>query len=179
MHARDDVGTTMIVAMTVRMGVFQQLCSCRRIQEEVAIQSQQAAVAHPYATKEEHAGYPEGPQAFNLAEASREFVRRGLDAPRNSCKRQNVGCKVGDTVDSICNHCFGIEGVTTNALCNGHAKIRKQPKSRNADTSIVLVLRGQIAVVVVVVMAMVTAMASGLGRAHDGERTGAPAVDFQ
>lgn len=169
MHARNDLGATMIVTVSVRVRMLDEHGCRLRVQEEVAVKGQQAAVTHPEAAEEEHGRHAERTQTLNLAKAGREAVGRGLDAPGNGCKGENVGCKIRDAVNGICDHGLGIEGVAADALGNGHAKVRVQTEPGDSNTSVILVLRGQVDIVVMMVVAVVAAVAASLlGRAHDG-----------
>lgn len=186
--------------MTVRVavsmvGVFQHVM--RRLWVPMAVQCHGAFEAHVTAANKEHTRHAQRAQALNLAKAQRESVGRWFDAPGDGREREDVGSEISNAVPAVGNHGLGVERPAADELGNGHGQVTEQANPRYAHAGVVLVGRGEVGVVMVVVMAeeavamavamivvvivivvvvtMIACLASG---AHDeGQRANAAAED--
>ena len=119
--------TMMMVVMMVMMGMrvpiamLQQRRSSLCIQKPVRIQRLAAADAHEDAAEQQHAGYAQRAETFNLAEAQREVLGRRAQRPGDCCESEDVGGQVGKRVPGVGDHGLRVEDVAAGALGDGHA----------------------------------------------------------
>lgn len=161
-----------MVSMAVAVCVFQQLRRSGRVEEEVRIERGAAVHAHEEATKQKHARHAQRSQALDLAEAEGEVFGWRAQAPRDCRERQNVRGEIGQAVPGVGDHGLRVEGVAAQPFGDGHAQIGVKADPGDAHTGVGLVSRGQVDIVVVMVVMTeavgVAGVASRLGgRGHD------------
>ena len=142
----------MAVTVSVAMAVVGHLGGGGGIKEEVAVERLAAAQTHEESSAEQHARDTQRSQALDLAETGRIAVGRRSQTPGNRCKSQYVRGQVRHAVPRIGNHGLRVEHVTSDALGEGHAQVGVEANSSDAHAGIILVLRGEIDIVMVVVM---------------------------
>ena len=147
------------MAMTVSMSMLHKLRRSRGVEEEVRVERGAAVHAHEEAAKQEHARHAQGPQALDLAEADGEVVGWRAQAPRDGGQSQDVRGQIGQAVPGVGDHGLRVEGVATQALCDGHAQVGVETNAGDAHAGVGLVSRRQVGIVVVM---MVVAEAVGM-----------------
>lgn len=125
----------------------------RRIRIEVTVETDAAVPTHVQTTSQKHARDTERTKTLNLAKAHGESVGWRLQAPCYCREGQNVRCEIRDAVPGVGRHGLGIKGPAASELGNCHAQVREQANSSNSNARVVLVGRGEIGIVVVVMMA--------------------------
>lgn len=159
-----------VVMMAMSMAMLQHGCRRRRVEHEVSVDGLAAAEAHEEPSKKQHARHAQGSQALHLAESHGELLGRRAQAPGDGGQCKHVGGKIGQTVPRVGDHGLRVEGVAAGAFGDGHAQVGVEADARDAHTGVVFVLRGEVDIIMVVVMVVVrmAGVAPCLGsRAHD------------
>ena len=156
------MGMIMSVASMLSNGA-QHFCRKPHIVQNFATMPPQS-----HSSSKQKAAHPEASQALYLAVAAWESFGRRLQRPGNRTQGQNVRDQVGEGVEGIGKERLGVEEVTPHRFPECHEAIDVEPNAGDANTSVLLVRRRQIRVVMCVIVAMTTVMAVLRVRRHDG-----------
>lgn len=121
--------------------------------------------AHEDAAAQQKRADSERAQAFDLAVSIGKTLARGLQRPGHSAQSHEIRNHIGEGMVGVGDQGLRVENIASEELANGHGQVDEQADAGDPHAGVIFVPRGQVDVVVVMVVVMAMAsMAAFLGR---------------